>query len=49
MSIFFIGRIASITRFPFAGSGSVINSITRVGTTCHDRPNRSFSASFSAS
>ena len=43
MSIFFMPSIAWIARCARPGSGSPISSFSRVGTTCHDTPNRSLS------
>ena len=43
ISIFLIFSIAAITRCDFSRSGSAISSDSRVGTICHDTPNRSLS------
>src|SRR5262249_51027112 len=43
MTIFFILSIASSTAFDFTGFGSPISRVKALGTTCHERPHRSFS------
>ena len=43
ISIFFICSIACMTRCAFSRSGSPSSSGRRVGTICHDSPNRSLS------
>jgi hypothetical protein len=43
MMIFFIFSIAAVARLARSGFGSLNNSSKRVGTTCHDSPQRSLS------
>ena len=43
MSSLVIVNIASVTRRAFTGSGSVIMSMSTVGTTCQNSPYLSFS------
>lgn len=43
MSSLDICSIASVVRAAFTGSGSLIRSMSLLGTTCQDRPNLSLS------
>ncbi len=43
MSNLVIASIASVARFAFSGSGSLIMSMSTMGMTCQDSPYLSFS------